>query len=452
MGSSGGKRKINQLILKIRWPVVVAIGLLIFILEVLEHPDALLRFDQVFTSEVFFIEGLLILTGIMVGRLVKTVQVKTSAVNLLEAKNNLNRQLTQAKDWQEVTEQLVEFPSTILPIEGSSLLIHSPNTNNYELTSYWLADPSVFEPLIHFQADGDCTHCPNLETFRLQLIDGHCAQRQTSCPEYDCYCLPLTYGGSRGALLHLCLPKDSQLDPERVNLINNLAPEMAIGLLVAEENIVREKLIAERSAENARRSITRDMHDTLAQNLAYIQLRLDQLVRDDHQNEVPQIKNQLGKLRDVADESYELVRGTLGALHPKNASRLGDILSQHADTFADRGGFEVEFIQIGNPQRLDPIVMNSIFQLFREALNNVTRHAEAQNVNVEMDWQADELTICIKDDGQGFDPRDNGHGSHYGIPLMQERIKDLHGMMLIESSPSIGTTVTFSIPLERSGD
>lgn len=452
MGLSGGKQIINQLILRYRWPVIGLIGLLIFVLEVFEHPSALQQFDHVFTSEVLFLEGLLFTTGISIGWLVKSIREKTAAVNTLEAKNNLNQQLTKAEDWQHVTELLVEFPGTILPIEGSSLLIYSPQTNNYELTSYWLSDPSIVEPLNHFQANGKCAHCPNRDYFQLQLIDGQCAQKKTRVSQFDCYCLPLTYGGSKGALLHLCIPKNLKLDPDRVNLINNLAPEMAIGLMVAKENIAREKLIAEQSAEFVRRSLTRDMHDSLAQNLAYIQLRLDQLVSDGSNNGSQQIIDQLGRLRDVADESYELVRGTLGALHPNNASRLGDILCQHADSFAERGNFEIEFTQVGTPQSLDPLIMHNIYQLFREALNNVVKHAAAQNVIAKLDWQDEELILSIEDDGRGFDPRIIEQGNHYGISFMQERVKQLNGMMLMESSPSVQTTVTFTIPLEGERD
>lgn len=431
-----------------RWPVIAVIGIGIIVLEVFEHPNAFRLFDPHFTGEVIFLEGLLIVVGITIGSLLKSIREKTTTVHILESKNNLSQQLTAAQDWDQVTELLVDFPRTILPVNGSSLLIYSPQTDQFELTAYWVSDSSRIEPTNHFQAKDNCTSCPFQDSFQFRLIDSQCSQGKTNNPQLDCYCLPLSSGDSLGAMLHLCLPVEVTPNSDQINLINNLGPEMAIGLKVAQESRTREKLLAEQTAEDVRRGITRDMHDMLAQNLAYIKLKLDQLATDGSIQGTPQMEEQLLRLRDVADESYELVRGTLGALHPNNASRLADILSQHAYTFAEWGNFEIEFTQGGTPQRLDPMVMHNAYQLFREALNNIAKHAGANYVSANLDWQEDEFTISIKDDGRGFDPRVVEQGDHYGLSFMQERIKQLHGQLLSESTPGMGTSITITIPLE----
>ena len=87
--SGGGRLNLSQLILILRWPVIAVIGILIFLLEVREHPGALQKFDYIFTSEILFLEGLLIVNGVAIGWLLTTVREKTNSLHILEV-NNLN--------------------------------------------------------------------------------------------------------------------------------------------------------------------------------------------------------------------------------------------------------------------------------------------------------------------------------------------------------------------------
>lgn len=379
-----------------------------------------------------------------------SIRDKTSTLNILEAKNNLSQQLTRVKDWYLVTELLVEFPRTLLPLAGSSLLVYSPQSDQFEVTSYWVSDLHNIIPAVHFHGMTACQRCSTSSSFELRAIGQDCFQAHNQIPGYDCYCLPLKYNGSLAALMHFCLPEEGVLTQDQIDLINSLAPEMAIALNVAEENHTRQKLLAEKTAEEVRKGITRDMHDMLAQNLAYLQLKLDQLATSPDSFEDSQLEGQLLKLRDVSNESYELVRGTLGALHPNNASRLGDILLHLANTFAERGEFEIEFIRNGNPRRLDPLVMHNVYQLYREALSNIYKHARANHVTTNLDWYEDKFTLRVIDDGLGFNPREVEGYNHYGLASMLERVKQLEGKLLIESEPGAGTCIDVTVYLTRS--
>jgi two-component system nitrate/nitrite sensor histidine kinase NarX len=221
---------------------------------------------------------------------------------------------------------------------------------------------------------------------------------------------------------------------------------MAISLRAAQENHVRELLAAEKAAEATRQEITRDMHDTLAQNLAYMQLKLDQMLLLDKQLQAEEFDRDLYKLRDVADESYDMVRTTLGALHPANSRRLGEILSQHAYTFADRVGLEIKFTQEGQPEPLDPVVIHHVYQLYREALNNVDKHAEANLVETSLVWMDEGFELKIKDNGCGFEPQAVDDNGHFGLEFMGERVAALNGEFSINGDPGNGTTITISVP------
>ena len=96
--SGDGKFKLNQLILKLRWPIIAVIGILILVGELLEHPGALNRLETIFLSEVIILEVLLVSVGLAFGWFAKSIREKTSTLIILEAKNELSQQLTTAKD------------------------------------------------------------------------------------------------------------------------------------------------------------------------------------------------------------------------------------------------------------------------------------------------------------------------------------------------------------------
>ena len=188
------------------------------------------------------------------------------------------------------------------------------------------------------------------------------------------------------------------------------------------------------------------MHDTIAQNLAYMQLKLDQIMHLDKQQQANEFDKDLYILRDVADESYDLVRSTLGALHPTNSRRLAEILSQHAYTFADRVNIEIKFTQEGQPHPLDPMVIHHVYQLYREALSNVNKYAEANLVETSLVWIDEGFVLTIKDDGCGFDPEGVEENNHYGLNFMGERIEELGGDLLVDTEPGKGTKIIISVP------
>lgn len=86
-----------------------------------------------------------------------------------------------------------------------------------------------------------------------------------------------------------------------------------------------------------------------------------------------------------------------------------------------------------------------LYLIFKEAINNLAKYAEAQNASVVIDIFKGHLTMKISDDGKGFNKHKLKHGN--GILNMKKRAANMNGTIDIESSIGIGTTVTLSIPL-----
>jgi len=87
-----------------------------------------------------------------------------------------------------------------------------------------------------------------------------------------------------------------------------------------------------------------------------------------------------------------------------------------------------------------------IYRIVQEALRNVVRHANAKNVRIRLKQSADELTLAIQDDGQGFVPdREKG----LGLLGMEERVRHLHGSFRIDSTPGVGTSIRVELPFSE---
>jgi signal transduction histidine kinase len=426
----------------------VLIGIFILVVEVFEHPEALTQWDAVFTTEVILLECLLVLVGLAFGWLIKLIDEKTSKVNVLQVKSELSQQLSSARDWDQITTLLVEYPGNILPLRNTALFAYSAQNEQFEPVAFWSADSNGAGKFLPIPMRSQCFNCVFDHPFVLRPMENSCSSSEVDLNLENLYCMPLSYGEEMRAMLQLQFSPGSQPTAKQAEILNNLGPVMAIAMRAARENQIREQLAAEKAAQEVRRAITRDMHDMLAQNLAYIQIKLDQFSQQEYPPEALDLQSDLHKLSEVAGESYELIRNTLASLHPSNRMRLGEILSEYAKNFADRIDLKVRFTQEGQSQPLDPLLIHNIQQLFREALNNIDRHAQAKLVETSLVWSDNQLTLTIKDDGCGFETQAAMKENHFGLEIMRERVELMHGEIWIDSNPGCGSMISIAIPIQ----
>jgi two-component system sensor histidine kinase DegS len=153
-------------------------------------------------------------------------------------------------------------------------------------------------------------------------------------------------------------------------------------------------------------------------------------------------------MANAANESYDLIRGTLAVLQSSDTSDLSRIFSRYAEQIEDRSTIKVEFSNNGIPRSLSPKRMRQLFYIFREALTNIEKHAEASRVSIAISWDEDCLLMTVSDDGKGFDPFNIQYGSHYGLKFMRERTELLNGSMNIQSALGSGTKLMIKVPYE----
>ena len=111
-------------------------------------------------------------------------------------------------------------------------------------------------------------------------------------------------------------------------------------------------------------------------------------------------------------------------------------------------GCRIHFQSVGEERRILSNYEVAIFRLVQESVTNAMKHGKCQQIWVKVEWCTKLVTVTIKDNGTGFDPK-LVQESSFGLLGMNERIDLLKGEMLVESSPGNGTTIMFRIPVDE---
>lgn len=210
-----------------------------------------------------------------------------------------------------------------------------------------------------------------------------------------------------------------------------------------------ERLEHQRALEAERTRIARDLHDDLGVGLTEIGLLGDLAGTS---SELPEgsrerLQEITGRARTLAASLDEIV----WAINPANdtSQSLVDYFFPYAQRLLGSASIRcrlevVEPLPLGNLSAED---RHEFFHAYKEALNNIIRHAGATQVQISFSAAAGNLMIRIADNGRGLD-ESSIKGSHHGLPGMRERLLRLGGRFEITSDGGSGTTVTFIIPVQ----
>jgi signal transduction histidine kinase len=193
--------------------------------------------------------------------------------------------------------------------------------------------------------------------------------------------------------------------------------------------------------------VARDLHDTIGQNISFLRMKLDDLA-EGRIREQTELRLEIQSMARAADESYDLMRGTLAVLQSENSADLVRLLTRYAEQLEERSSLRMEVTSQGEPRFMSAKRMRQLFYIFREILSNIEKHAEADQVRMEMCWNAAHLYFGVSDNGRGFEMSQVPSGSHYGLRFMKERVELLNGSLAIHSAPGSGTRVEIQMPYE----
>ncbi len=202
--------------------------------------------------------------------------------------------------------------------------------------------------------------------------------------------------------------------------------------------------------EEERRRISRELHDGLGPSLAAIGNRLRSCQQKVH-SDPDQVKQELDDVTNTLKGHIQEIRELIHDLRPLALDQLGlvDAIRQHVERFGGETGTRVTFNNSGEVE-LNPLVEVTLFRIIQECLNNVRKHAEANEVEVRLKIMEAEIEVSIEDNGRGFDPNavtSNTMEGGIGLFSMRERAELVGGNLSVESSPGNGCQVSLHIPL-----
>jgi PAS domain S-box-containing protein len=254
--------------------------------------------------------------------------------------------------------------------------------------------------------------------------------------------------GSEHWLEHICRPL---FGPEDQHLGRRISNREITERKQAEKKIYEQsqkELILTQTLQTIQTDIARDLHDTLGQNISFLRMNLEHL-SEAQWGDPTNLKIQLQNMAKAANESFELVRDMLAMLQIETSADPIRLFTRYADQIAERSSFKSDFTSLGIPKQLSPHQIRQLFYIYREALSNIEKYANACQVSGEFIWNDQCLTLVISDNGCGFDPNGVRTSVHYGLKFMRERAELLKGSFSVQSAPAKGTTITVIVPYEH---
>jgi signal transduction histidine kinase len=202
------------------------------------------------------------------------------------------------------------------------------------------------------------------------------------------------------------------------------------------------------AALQERHRIMYDLHDGLLQSLATVILRIESF-RARTGETAKDLAGELGQLEDMTRKTMSEIRQFLSGKEPTPIA-AGTLMQRLKDELRFLQGLGIEVWLESDPEDPDlpPEIERELYYVLREALTNITRHAHATRVTIELRQKSHRLDGSIEDNGVGVDLSDTFQGDRLGMASMRDRIEKQGGGFELRSSPGNGFKIIFSIPLD----
>jgi signal transduction histidine kinase len=281
--------------------------------------------------------------------------------------------------------------------------------------------------------------------------------------------VPALCAGIYETLRHSVLPGDLPFDlgtPVAVVLVLAISygfAHVSFGIIRRTEDSLRQRnrelqalsrRVERLAVLEERDRLAREIHDSVAQGLASLLVRLDTVESLAERRRVDELAVEVRALRTAGGEIYGDVREAIAELRTRpepGPLGLRRALTDYVTQFGDRTGIATT-CDAGSidaaEQDLPPTAEVQLLRIAQEALTNVRKHAGARHAHVRFWREADVWCVAVRDDGVGFEPASvavNAGGRHVGITIMRERAESVGGHLEVRSQPGQGTEVRASV-------
>ena len=204
-------------------------------------------------------------------------------------------------------------------------------------------------------------------------------------------------------------------------------------------------LFDERLRERTR--ISRELHDTLLQEISALALELDGLSKV-----VTEPKSAKVRLREMREEAERWLRQTRESVSDLRTNieeqDFLDAVRQLGEQMTQGKGIEFRASTAGRPSGLPSPMQQQLLKILQEAFHNAVRHSGATEITAEVSYVEEEkLRVRIRDNGRGFDPSAGSAPGHWGLTTMQERAQEIGAELKVSASAGRGTEIEINAPI-----
>jgi len=391
----------------------------------------------------------------------RNYQLAQERIAALTVLQNVARNLTSELDLNKLLREIVRSAVRVLKASDGSLLLWDEATN--ELV-FAVTEGGVEEALegrrmpadkgiagwVLTHRQPDIVHEVRSDERFYRAIDESLGYHTSSLVAVPM----ITKGQSIGVLEVLNKESGERFDENDRDILYALAGQAAIAIMNArlyqEIHEEKDRIIA--LEEDVRKELARDFHDGPAQTLAAMIMGIELLEALPEQIPESAAKG-LAELRTMATKTLHQVRNMIFELRPVilKTQGLEPALRSYVERLREAEDVNIHLKVEGLEERLPARLEEICFSIIQEAINNVKRHANEENVWLTAIRRGDEFQVVVKDDGEGFDlaevERSYDKRGKLGLLNMQERAEMIEGRLSIESALGKGTTITLNVPL-----
>lgn len=242
--------------------------------------------------------------------------------------------------------------------------------------------------------------------------------------------------------IDLFFRSEVRLSDDEAELLDALASHLASAL----EGLRAAALERESAVGEERALLARELHDSIAQSLAFLKIQVQLLRTATQKGQPQQVQTALDELDVGLRESINDVRELL--VHFRTRANAGDIelaLAETLQKFRHQTGLPAQLQMHGEGLPLPADVQLQVLHVLQEALSNVRKHAGASQVVLDVQ-RGDAWRFEVRDDGIGFDPLLGPDETHVGLKIMRERAAAIGAQVAVGSRPGQGCVLTLTLP------
>lgn len=252
------------------------------------------------------------------------------------------------------------------------------------------------------------------------------------------------FGTLISIVLIALLARRNYYQKKRLLRNENQIQEARIAQLESEKQMLAGEAVI-KGQEEERGRLAKDLHDGLGGMLSGVKFSLANM----KSNVVLDADNSLlfERSLDMLDHSIAELRRVAHNMMPEVLVRFGlsEAVKSYCESLRDSQVFKIDYQSLAMDERLADKKEIFIFRIVQELLNNITKHAQASHVLVQLARHGHEVSITVEDNGKGFDTSKENRGA--GLSSVKSRVEYLKGKVDIQSSPGQGTSVHITVPV-----